>query len=124
MKNNKILIVFALLFVVSANVLACEIKFNVEGDSKKAYSVGDELVVEVEVIFTHGHCHVSLDDTKFNYQGIEVLGATKWNKVSEMKYTRKIKIKITEDNKNKSLLSATRSCHKEGGYGSIEIKRE
>ena len=125
MKKSRFIALTIILIAVTATTFGCEIKLRIPDNNKKqSYSIGDELIVEVEVVLTHGHCHVPIDETKFRYQGIEILGSTPWKRDSQMKYTRKIKVKITEDRDNKSILSATRTCHKEGGYGSIEIERK
>lgn len=115
-----LLLIFGLFFAL--NIQACEIKFKVVGDEKESYQVGDEVVVAVTVVYTHRVCPEGIKKTKFNFTGVEALGATPWKEITEGKYTRKLKLKVTEQDKNKHLLSAVRTCDKDGGSGSITIK--
>jgi len=106
---------------------ACEINFTIKEGEKESYSTGDIVVIEVEVVFTHRMCPVSLKETKFKYEGVKILGATEWKQVTEMKYIRKLKVQLIElkkGEKGKSQIFAIRSCEKDGGYGNIEILRQ
>lgn len=121
-KSLKIIPLLILGLFLSLNTQACEIKFKIVGDEKESYQVGDEVVVAVTVVYTHRVCPEGIKKTKFNFTGVEALGATPWTQLSEGKYTRKLKLKITSQEKNKHLLSAVRTCDKDGGSGSITIK--
>lgn len=126
MKKSRLITSLCFLFLGIVGTNACEITLKILGDTKESYQVGDELIIEVNLYFTHHTCPVSVKETKFQYQGVEILGATDWKKISDMKFTRKLKVKVVEiqpDKKNKTQITAVRSCHKEGGMGSIEIKR-
>ncbi len=126
MKHLKTLLLLSFLFVGVAVASACEITLKVVENEQETYKVGDELVVEVHLQFTHRNCPVSVKETKFQYQGVKILGATEWKRLSGMEYTRKLKVKIVEvasDKKKKTQIVAVRSCDKEGGMGSIEFKR-
>ncbi|MGQ1783966.1 MULTISPECIES: hypothetical protein [unclassified Saccharicrinis] len=125
MKKLRIVLPFVLLFSGLMTVNACEINFKIQDDKKQAYAIGDVLIVEVEVVFTHRTCPVALKETKFKYQGVKILGATDWKQISGMKYTRKLKVQLTalkKGKKGKSQIFAVRTCDKEGGYGNIEIE--
>ncbi len=126
MKRIKLFVLLGFLFSGIVVASACDISLKIVDNKQESYKVGDELVVEVTLQFTHRNCSVSVKDTKFKYQGIKVLGATDWKKVSDMEYTRKLKVKVVEvasDMKGTTQIVAIRSCEKEGGMGSIEIKR-
>lgn len=126
MKKLKTLVLLGFLFIGVTVASACEITMKVVENEQETYKVGDELVVEVHLQFTHRNCHVSVKDTKFQYQGVQILGATDWKRVSDMEYTRKLKVKVIAvdaNKKGKTQIVAVRSCEKEGGMGSIEIKR-
>ena len=126
-KFNKIVLLFLFFvgtFIYSSDANACELEFKVVSEVKDSYSVGDEVVVAVTVLYTHRVCPIGIDATKFNFKGVKVLGATKWKELSAGKYVRKFKMKITEDTKGKHILSATRTCEKDGGAGSISLKVE
>lgn len=110
----------SLLFVMPAS--ACEFKFKVSTGEKETYAIGDEVVVVVTVVYTHRVCPEGINATKFKFTGVKALGATKWKEISEGKYERKLKLQVTESKKNKHVLSAVRSCDKDGGAGGITIK--
>lgn len=117
---------FFLISVLLAGqqVEACEIEFTVLGDDKKeSYKVGDEIVVKIDVIFTHRVCPEGIENTKFKYDGVKVLGATKWKEIANGKFERKLKLKVVEGNNPNLTLEAIRKCDKEGGYGKISVKR-
>lgn len=127
MKTLKMLLPVLLLFMSLVSSNACEINLAIKDGEKASYSTGDELIIEVEVVFTHRMCPVALKETKFKYEGVKIMGATEWKKVSEMKYIRKLKVQLTDlkkGNKGKSQIFAIRSCEKDGGYGNIEISRQ
>lgn len=108
------------LFSVSA--LACEIEFKVLKGEKDTYSKGDELIVKVEVFFTHKNCPEGISTTKFQPNGFKILQGTKWRESSTGQFERKLKIKVTKSGAGKAVLKAVRTCDKEGGLGSFEVK--
>lgn len=118
--HSKKLLLIILCFFATANAWACEIEFNLP-EGKEVFAVGDILVIETEVVFTHRVCPIALKETKFKHEGVKILGATPWKEVTPMRYTRKLKIQIVKSKKNKSKITAVRSCDKEGGFGSIVI---
>jgi hypothetical protein len=124
MKNMKLigLMIITIFSMAAFDASACEIEFKVVGEEKKVYQAGDEIVVEVEVHYTHRRCPESIKATKFTYDGFEVLGATKWTEVKFNVWKRKVKLKVVGTKNGKLLLSAERTCNKEGGSGSISFK--
>lgn len=100
---------------------ACEFTFKVDGEAKTEYSIGDELVVVVKLILTHRVCPEGLDATKFDFSGLKVLGATKWNELKQGEYERKFKLQVTDDKKAKYTMTAVRTCDKDGGSGSFKL---
>jgi hypothetical protein len=117
-----LLLVAVLLVGISAS--ACEIKFKVTSGEKELYAVGDELVVVVEVVYTHKVCPEGIEATKFNFTGTKALGATKWTQLSEGHFERKFKLSIIEDKKDRHLFNAVRTCDKDGGNGTIKFNIE
>lgn len=116
-------ILFTVLFI-GQQVQACEIEFTVLGDQKQeSYKVDDEIVVKIDVIFTHRICPEGIENTKFKYEGIKVLGATKWKEIASGKFERKLKLKVLEGDQAELILEAIRKCDKEGGYGKLSMKR-
>ncbi|GAB4283632.1 MAG: hypothetical protein Kow0068_08510 [Marinilabiliales bacterium] len=126
MKKSLYLIVFGMfLFLFTAQkISACEIEFVIDGSPKAKYHKGDELVVKVKVTFTHRVCTTGIKQTKFEGKGLQILQGTDWVETSPGVWERKLKIKITDPKKGKAVLSATRTCDKEGGFGSITIQTE
>lgn len=127
MKRYAIIIRFSisllLLFIIT-NVVAysCEIDLSIAGDKKDSYKAGEELVIKVTVLLTHRNCPEGIDKTKFEGKNLEILGGTKWVEKSSGTYERKLKVKIKDANNNKAVLNASRTCDKEGGFGSITLK--
>lgn len=114
-----------LLIVLLATALfsfACEITLSVEKGEKQKYNAGDEVVVLVKMSFTHKVCNVSLQNTKFDGLGMEILGGTDWKETSPNVWERKIKVKITGNAQGKSTLNVIRTCDKMGGYATISFE--
>lgn len=114
---------FFSILLAGQQVKACEIEFSIQGEKKEGFMVGDEIIVKVDVIFTHRVCPEGIESTKFRYKGIKVLGATKWKEIANGKYERKLKLKVLESEEKEMVLEAIRKCDKEGGYGKISLKR-
>lgn len=113
------------ILLVNQQLKACEIEFAIMGDEKKeSFKVGDEIIVKVKVIFTHRVCPEGIENTKFKYEGVKVLGATKWKEYAKGKFERKLKLKVLKGNSPEMILEAIRTCDKEGGYGKIKLKRD
>jgi len=93
--------------------------------SKKIiYHAGDVFTSRVTVTLTHRVCPTAINKTKFKFKGLKVIGATKWQQLSTMVYTRKLKIEVIGTKSGKLLVNAVRTCDKEGGYGSMTLKSE
>jgi len=117
--KKLILSVFFLASVMIAS--ACEITLSVEKGGKEKYTAGDEVVVLVKMSFTHKVCNVSLQNTKFEGKGLDILGGTDWKETSPNVWERKVKVKITGTSDGKSVLNVIRTCDKMGGYATISF---
>jgi hypothetical protein len=73
------------------------------------------------LVLTHRNCDITLEDTKYDYRGFQVAGATQWKEVSTGVYERKFKLKVTAADKGKATFSAIRTCRKEGGSGTFQV---
>jgi len=115
----------ALIFLLTASlaVLACDFQFSV-ADGKKSCKAGDEIVLNVKLTLTHRTCVVAAKDTKFKLDGISIVSATDWKEVGPGVYTRQLKMKVNADKKPKIMLSATRTCDKEGGCGIFTLPKQ
>jgi len=118
---KRLLLSLCLLLIIQVAIQACKIEYSIVQNAKEAYSIGEEIIIEIKVTFTHRVCPVALEETKFKYKGIQILGATKWKQESAMIYSRKIKTKVIESNNNKILITAERTCDNEGGFGTLEL---
>ncbi len=119
---NKKFILFWLLLLFSTNYTsACEIEIKVDGEQKKEYNIGDEIIIHVRVEFTHRVCPVAIKETKFDTKGFKILKGTPWKETSTGIWERKLKVQVTKSKKGKLLLSATRTCEKDGGFGEITL---
>ena len=123
MKTLLAKLIFITLFLAGPMIAsACEISFEILDNKKEYYQEGDVLVVKVKVVFTHRHCPEGIDTTKFQYDGMKVLGATQWTETASGTYERKFKLQIEKTDKDALVFGALRTCDKDGGAGSISFK--
>ncbi len=112
------------LLLITASSMACEIHMNVaEKNQKEKYDIGDELVIEVEIVLEHRNCDVAIEDTKFTSSGCKIMGATPWKQTNPNTYTRKLKVTVTKDIKEDIMVVCKRSCHKDGGLAKLTLNR-
>ncbi len=116
------IIIFSFITFAPKQSKACEIEFEVLKGKKEVYSVGDTIIVKVQVKLTHRSCPVKLKKTKFKLNGMKVLKATRWKQLSSMVYVRKLQITITGTKGNKVSINAIRECEKDGGFGSLKLE--
>ncbi len=121
MKKFFLMLSLAFLYVASAS--ACDFEFSTK-DNKKSVKAGDEVIINVVLNLTHRTCKVAAKDTKFKFDGIQIISATEWKQESPLVYTRQIKVKVLVDNKKNIMLSATRTCDKEGGHGVFNLPKQ
>lgn len=119
MKTFLKIIFFVAASLFSVQSYACEFEFKVVGEIKSVYRVGDEIIVNVIVKVSHRVCSETLNEVKFNFSGLNVVGATKWTETSSTQFERKFKLKVSNEPKATYTMSASRSCDKDGGHGSI-----
>ena len=105
----------------TSDVLACEVHIKVKGGQKESYRTGDEVVFEVTVFLTHHDCPEGIKATKFNGEGLKLLGATKWKEIATGTYVRLVKAKVTAAKDGAGALHARRKCDEEGGYGVVKL---
>lgn len=121
---KRLIVLLSLIGLVAFQATACDIKLNVQEKSKKAvYKTGDEVVIEVQVKLLHRNCSYEIQQTKFTYENLKIVGATDWKEVQPGLYTRQIKAKITNDKAGDAKISANRKCNKEGGYAVCTLKK-
>lgn len=122
---KRILLLFSMVLAISFFTVeiaeACEIEFEVIGNKKDVYQAGDEIIVKIDVVFTHRVCPEGIEATKFKYEGMKILGATKWEEITSGTFERKLKIKIEKADPEGLVLKAIRTCDKDGGMGSIKF---
>lgn len=132
MKQVRILL-FVLFFSTAwlNDIQACEIEFEVvdgnkkeDGDKKEVYKEGDVLVIKVKATLTHRFCTIGINKTRFYSDGLKVLGATDWKETSTNIWERKLKVKVTDNDSGKLMISAKRTCDKQGGFGSLTLQGE
>lgn len=120
---KKFFLMLILSFLYIGSISACDFEFNTK-DNKKTVKAGDEVVINVVLNLTHRTCKVAAKDTKFKFDGIQILGATEWKQESAMVFTRQIKVKVLNDGKKNITLTATRTCDKEGGHGAFSLPKQ
>ncbi|MGQ8337368.1 hypothetical protein ACUNWD_12525 [Sunxiuqinia sp. A32] len=112
----------AVISILPSVITACEIEYKILENEKEYYQKGDVLVVKVKVIYTHKQCPEGIDATKFSFDGLKVLGATKWKQITSNEFERKFKIEVSKDSSKKLVFGTVRKCDKEGGAGSIKLQ--
>jgi hypothetical protein len=111
-----------LFLLLSALASACEIKFGVDDSTQGPYAAGSTVIFRLRVDLTHQDCPVEMKDTKIQGIGLNILGATPWQKTSPNVWERKLKVAIASSPAGKVTLSAKRSCDKDGGWGAYTIE--
>ncbi len=120
---KKLGILLCMMLVGAFYAQACHFEFTTPGGEKKSCKPGEELVINIKLTLTHRNCKVAAQETKFKFDGIQVTGATDWKQESPGIYTRQVKAKVLNDGKKKIMLSATRTCDKDGGYGVFTLDK-
>ena len=122
MNRMMIVLVAGLIFwLIPGSTQACEIEIKVK-DNKATVVPGSTVVLQIKVFLTHRECPEGIKATKFNAQGLKLTGATKWKQTGELEYVRMVKAQIDSAAIGEARLQVTRSCDKEGGLGSINLK--
>ena len=119
MKQVSALFIVFLAMLLPAITKACEIIVSTEGPKKEIYKAGDVVIVKITVVLQHRNCDVGIDETAIKVSGSQITGTTKWVNTRGKTWERKIKIKILTDKSNQCLVTATRSCDRDGGKGSL-----
>jgi hypothetical protein len=119
---KRLVVCLLVAFMSVASALACEITLKTVGD-KQSFKAGDEVLIDVKVKLIHHHCELAIKDTKFTYDGLKIISATPWKEESPGVYTRQVKAQVIASDKSEARLSVQRNCDRDGGRGSITIKK-
>ena len=125
---KKVLVALLLFVVTAVSSYACSIEFTLQDNKGKTVNpakvkVGEEYVLVVRFETTHGNCGIPVDATKFKLDGIKVVKASDWKDEGNEVYTRKLKIKITENNKDAVSLVVERVCGRGGALAEYSLKK-
>lgn len=118
-RSAAVILLISLAAFVSAS--ACDIEFEVIKNKKSEYAEGDKLIAKVTVLLTHRNCPEGIERTDFKSDGISIDKATKWSEVSTGLFERKLLLTVTGSKNGKAFLSASRTCDKEGGFGTLSL---
>ena len=124
---KKLLVTLALLFGILTFNYACNFTFTIldkKGNVVNPQKVnkGETYTIVVVYKYTHGNCDIPIKDTKFKMDGIKVVSATDWTSENNS-YVRKLKVEITENNKEEVYLQAIRTCDRGGASNKIVLKK-
>ncbi len=119
---NYIISLLVVFFMLSINIIACEMNFEIMQGKKASYSNNDELVVKLTIETTHRNCKQAISNTKINTNGAEIKSATNWNEVKPGVWERKLKVKITNPKSGRATINAERTCDKDGGQATLTLK--
>jgi len=117
----KIMLPVILFFALPVVSAACDITWTIEGAQKEKYQPGDIVVIKIIVELTHRHCNVDIDETKITVSGLEIKGATKWVNLTGRVWERKMKVAVTSNQQGKAIITAKRTCDKDGGFGTLTL---
>ena len=125
---KKILVALLLICGTAVSAYACSIEFTLQDKNGKAVNpdkvkVGEEYVLVVKFETTHGNCGLDVADTKFKLDGIKVEKASDWVDMGNEVYTRKLKIKIVDNNKDTASIVVVRECGRGGALESFVLKK-
>ena len=120
-RSLAFIVLMGWLISLPQQALACEIDFEILKGEKVSYQTGDQIMVLVKVVLTHRACPEALNKTKFKLQGLKVLKSTPWKEITTTEHHRKLIIKVTDDSLEKLVLTAIRTCDKDGGFGSLTL---
>lgn len=117
-----------LLCSTAVSAFACSITFELQDNKGKTVKpskvkVGEEYVLVAQFETTHGNCGIAVENTKFKLDGIKVEKAADWVDMGNEVYTRKLKIKIVENNKNTASIVVVRECGRGGALESYVLKK-
>lgn len=119
--GKTVLLTVMIGWLFTSDGLACEVHIQIKGGQKESYQSGDEVIFEVTVFLTHHDCPEGIKATKFDGEGLKLLGATKWKEIATGTFVRLIKAEVTAAENGAGALHARRKCDKEGGYGVIKL---
>ena len=122
MKRALCVVIMSLLLAAGPTITkACEITVAVDGAQKEKYKTGDIVVITITVVLEHRNCDISLDQTNIRVSGSQITGATKWGNTDGRTWQKRIKIKIDDGKSGKAIITAERTCERDGGKGSLTL---
>ncbi len=121
MKRLFLVLLFVSGFMIVGK--ACDIKLVVTGEKKQIYKPGEELVINVTLIYVHRICELELSDTRITCAGMNIVEATEWKEIQPGTYSKDIKARLLQDGNTEASLKVVRKCSADGGIGSIKIRK-
>ncbi|MCW3786010.1 hypothetical protein [Plebeiibacterium sediminum] len=112
----RLIILLGIILTSVSLVNACDITLKIQDEAKEAYHVGDDLIVQVDLLFTHINGSVSERDSKLKCMELKIIDITDWKKILDMQYARRLKVKakkVTSES-TKTQTAAKRAYRKEG----------
>lgn len=126
-------ILFGVLFIValffsSLSIKACQFNFdivNAKGEKIEniSYKNGNEIIVEIKYKQTHRNCNLSIDATKFTVDGFKIISTTKWKTDKNNESSKKLKLKIIDNQKTNSTLTVIRECDRGKHTDTFTLKK-
>lgn len=128
LKMKKLFITLLIFCATAVSAFACSITFELQDSKGKTVKpskvkVGEEYVLVVQFETTHGNCGIAVENTKFKLDGIKVEKASDWVDIGNEVYTRKLKIKIVDNNKDTASIVVVRECGRGGALESFVLKK-
>lgn len=118
---KTIVSIVLIMLLFQAPVNACEVSISVEGTTKEKYKAGEVVVLKITVVLKHRNCDVDIKETAITVSGCQITAATDWVNTSGKTWERKIRIKIADHKTGKIVVTAERTCDRDGGKGTITL---
>jgi len=107
MKKHILIALFALT-LLAGPLMACHIGFEPE---KMSVKKGETFTVTVVLELEHRRCELTLDDTQYEVEGLEIVKKGEWQSQDRFTHRQEITLKLTAD---KGTLEVLRECTRKG----------
>lgn len=116
MKKHIMILLFTLI-LAAGPLMACHIEFDPpEVTVKKGEIFRVTVVLELE----HRRCELTLDDTQYEVEGLEIVKKGDWKSEDRFTHRQEITLKLTAD---KGTLEVLRECTRKGlSEGVLTVK--
>lgn len=106
--KKHIWIVWMIGFLLAGPLWSCFIEFEPETVTVKK---GEEFTVTLILELEHRRCELTLEDTQYDVDGLEIVAMGEWESEDRFTHRRELTLKLIAD---KGVLRVTRECTRKG----------